>query len=138
LASSPFANEYVFYEVLIAVAYSTVGMAGLRILFGVVNILPFVLVVGIWLKYRRGFRFSYWFALAFAVGLLSVGLRQRKEVVCSALLVGLGLFLLLRSFPTRLSRFYYVIVAGILCVWANSQFPDLALPVTARVSTYVE
>jgi hypothetical protein len=64
LPSSPFANEYVFYEVLIAVADSTVGMAGLRILFGVVNILPFVLVVGIWLKYRRGFRFSYWFALA--------------------------------------------------------------------------
>jgi hypothetical protein len=119
LPSSPFANEYIIYDVLIALAHKVIGMPGLRVLFGIVNILPFVLVSGIWLRCRRDFRFSDWFALALAAALLFVRLRQRPEIIGSVLFVGLGLILLLRGFPSYLSHFQYFIVGVILCLWSN-------------------
>lgn len=115
----PFVNEYVFYEVVIALAHEAVGLAGLRVLFGIINLVPFVLVSAIWLKCGGEFRFSDWLALTLAVGLLLVRLRQRPEVVGNALFLVLGLITLLRGFPPHLTRFHGVSVGVILCLWSN-------------------
>jgi hypothetical protein len=117
--ASPFSNEYVVYEVLIALFHNAIGLSGLRILFGMVNILPFLLVAGVWINYRQTFQLSHWFCLVLAVALLFVRLRQRPEIVGSALFVSLGLMLLLRGFPTYVSWFHCFIVGLILCLWSN-------------------
>jgi hypothetical protein len=38
LPASPFVNEYIVYEAIIAVVHNAVGMVGLRIFFGIINI----------------------------------------------------------------------------------------------------
>jgi hypothetical protein len=118
LPSSPFVNEYAVYDFLIAAAHEIIGMAGLRVLFGLLNFLPFALVLGIWLRHQTKSSFIYLMIGTVAFGLLGVRLRQRPDSVGSVLSVLLGLTLL-RDTPAQLPRARYVIVGIILCVWSN-------------------
>lgn len=113
-----YANDYVVYDSIIALAYATVGMDGLRLFFGFLNFLPFALTAYVWLGRHNTLCVSYQLVGIIAFGFLFVRLQQRPEIVGNGLLVGLGLILL--GAPTaQLSRMHYTVIAAILCVWSN-------------------
>jgi hypothetical protein len=119
LPASPFVNEYIVYEAIIALIHKAIGMGGLRVFFGFINVLPFVLVLGVGLRYRSKVEFTDLLAGTAAFGLLYLRLSQRPEILGSALLILLGLTLL-RDSTSLFSVAAYAIVGGLLFFGAIS------------------